>query len=63
MEAVMEYCVDEYETLCGKNLRDDELEIDQIFVPGGERVHSFYAQYLYICATRALHELGVFVVN
>lgn len=27
MDAVMEYCVDEYETLCGKDLREEELEI------------------------------------
>ena len=39
------------------------LEFDQVFVLGGDRKHSFYKQYLYICATRALPELGVFVVN
>lgn len=27
MEAVMEYCVDEYETLCGRNLSEEELEL------------------------------------
>ena len=26
MEAVMEYCIDEYETLCGRDLSDEELE-------------------------------------
>ena len=39
------------------------LEFDQVFVLCGDKDHEFYKQYLYICATRALHELGVFVVN
>ena len=39
------------------------LEFDQVFVLCGDKDHDFYKQYLYICATRALHELGVFVVN
>lgn len=39
------------------------LEFDQVFVLCGDKDHDFYKQYLYICATRALHELGVFVLN
>ena len=39
------------------------LEFDQVFVLCGDKDHDFYKQYLYICSTRALHELGVFVVN
>ena len=35
------------------------LEFDQVFVAGGKEEHPFYRQYLYICATRALHELYV----
>lgn len=35
------------------------LEFDQVFVAGGMEEHSLYKQYLYICATRALHELYV----
>ena len=35
------------------------LEFDQVFVMGGNPLHPFYSQYLYICATRALHELYV----
>jgi len=35
------------------------LEFDQVFVLGAEPSHPFYRQYLYICATRALHELYV----
>lgn len=35
------------------------LEFDQVFVTGAEESHPFYRQYLYICATRALHELYV----
>lgn len=35
------------------------LEFDQVFVVGGNPSHPFYSQYLYICATRALHELYV----
>ena len=29
MDAVMEYCIDEYETLCGRDLGEEEREIVQ----------------------------------
>lgn len=35
------------------------LEFDQVFVAGGEPENPFFRQFLYICATRALHELYV----
>ena len=35
------------------------LEFDQVFVLGGDQGNTFFKQYLYICATRALHELYV----
>lgn len=35
------------------------LEFDQVFVLATEPSHPFYRQYLYICATRALHELYI----
>lgn len=35
------------------------LEFDQVFIVGGNPLHPFYSQYLYICATRALHELYI----
>ena len=35
------------------------LEFDQVFVAGGKEDHPLFRQYLYICATRALHELYV----
>ena len=33
------------------------LEFDQVFVAGGEKENPLYSQFLYISATRALHEL------
>ena len=36
------------------------LEFDQVFILGGEKENSFYDQYRYIAATRALHELYVY---
>lgn len=36
------------------------LEFDQVFIAGGDQGNPFYDQYLYISATRALHELYVF---
>ena len=36
------------------------LEFDQVFVVGGQRKNTFFGQYRYICATRALHELYVY---
>jgi DNA helicase-2/ATP-dependent DNA helicase PcrA len=36
------------------------LEFDQVFIAGGEKENPFYAQYQYISATRALHELYVY---
>lgn len=39
------------------------LEFDQVFVIGGEKENSFYTQYQYIAATRALHELYVYDVS
>lgn len=39
------------------------LEFDQVFVVGGEKENPFFAQYRYICATRALHELYVYDVK
>ncbi|MDO4322371.1 MAG: UvrD-helicase domain-containing protein [Lachnospiraceae bacterium] len=38
------------------------LEFDQVFILGGDRENSFYRQFLYISATRALHELYVYSV-
>ncbi len=35
------------------------LEFDQVFVVGREPENPFFRQFLYICATRALHELYV----
>ncbi len=35
------------------------LEFDQVFVAGGEGKSPLFKQYMYICATRALHELYV----
>lgn len=35
------------------------LEFDQVFVVGKDPSHPFYRQFLYICATRALHELYI----
>ena len=35
------------------------LEFDQVFVVGGEPESPFFRQFMYICATRALHELYV----
>lgn len=35
------------------------LEFDQVFVAGGEPESPFFKQFMYICATRALHELYV----
>lgn len=35
------------------------LEFDQVFVMNGDEENSFWKQYQYICATRALHELYV----
>ena len=39
------------------------LEFDQVFVLGGEQQNSFFAQYRYISATRALHELYVYEIG
>lgn len=36
------------------------LEFDQVFVLGGDKANSFYRQFQYISATRALHELYVY---
>ena len=36
------------------------LEFDQVFVMGGEKGSALFAQFRYICATRALHELYVY---
>jgi DNA helicase-2/ATP-dependent DNA helicase PcrA len=35
------------------------LEFDQVFIMGGNEDNSFYQQFQYISATRALHELYV----
>lgn len=35
------------------------LEFDQVFVMGGEKGNPLFAQFRYICATRALHELYI----
>ena len=35
------------------------LEFDQVFVAGGDEGSPFFPQFMYICATRALHELYV----
>ena len=35
------------------------LEFDQVFILGGDKDNDFYSQYMYISATRALHELYV----
>lgn len=35
------------------------LEFDQVFVAGGEGKSPLFKQFMYICATRALHELYV----
>jgi DNA helicase-2/ATP-dependent DNA helicase PcrA len=37
------------------------LEFDQVFVAGGEKHNPFYKQFQYISATRALHELYIFM--
>lgn len=39
------------------------LEFDQVFVLGGDRDNPFFAQYRYISATRALHELYVYDIE
>jgi len=39
------------------------LEFDQVFVLGGKKESSFFNQYRYISATRALHELYVYDVE
>lgn len=36
------------------------LEFDQVFVLGGNKKHAMYKNFLYISATRALHELYVY---
>ena len=36
------------------------LEFDQVFVVGGDKKNTFYKQFQYIAATRALHELYVY---
>ena len=36
------------------------LEFDQVFILGGDRENTFFSQYRYISATRALHELYVY---
>ena len=36
------------------------LEFDQVFIIGGQKEHPMFAQYRYISATRALHELYVY---
>lgn len=38
------------------------LEFDQVFVIADEKANAFSRQFLYICATRALHELYVFKI-
>lgn len=39
------------------------LEFDQVFILGGDKENPFYDQYKYIAATRALHELYVYIEN
>ena len=39
------------------------LEFDQVFVLGGDKDNPFFAQYRYISATRALHELYVYDIK
>lgn len=39
------------------------LEFDQVFILGGDQGNSFYDQYKYIAATRALHELYVYNIE
>lgn len=39
------------------------LEFDQVFIVGGDKKSSFYTQYRYISATRALHELYVYDIE
>ena len=39
------------------------LEFDKVFIFGGEKENSFFSQYRYISATRALHELYVYDVE
>lgn len=39
------------------------LEFDQVFILGGDENSSFFSQYRYISATRALHELYVYEVK
>lgn len=39
------------------------LEFDRVFIVGGEKQNPFFRQYRYISATRALHELFVYLVN
>lgn len=39
------------------------LEFDQVFMPGGDEKSPFFAQYRYIGATRALHELYVYEIK
>lgn len=36
------------------------LEFDQVFVAGGDKENPLFKQFLYICATRTLHELYVY---
>jgi DNA helicase-2/ATP-dependent DNA helicase PcrA len=36
------------------------LEFDQVFILGGDPDNSFFSQFRYISATRALHELYVY---
>lgn len=38
------------------------LEFDQVFLVGGERENTFFGQFQYIGATRALHELYVYAL-
>ncbi|MBO5460937.1 MAG: AAA family ATPase [Ruminococcus sp.] len=39
------------------------LEFDQVFIVDGDKENPFYTQFLYIAATRALHELYVYDVD
>ncbi len=39
------------------------LEFDQVFILGGEKENTFYPQFRYISATRAMHELYVYNVE
>ena len=39
------------------------LEFDQVFIFGGDKDNSFFSQYRYISATRALHELYVYDIT